>query len=94
MLFVLQGLYDGLYYSSREADTGYAKSSVHEDLVHVLHVIVEGLDEHLSWLDENPRCELAAVFPGILNGCIGIGNVKEKEYEIEKLKASVKEKRS
>jgi hypothetical protein len=81
-----------MYYRSREADTGYAKSSVHEDLVHVLHAIVEGLDEHLSWPDENRRRELAVVFPGILNGCIGVGDVKE--YEIKKLKDSIKEKRS
>jgi hypothetical protein len=81
-----------MYYRSREADTGYVKSSVHEDLVHVLHAIVEGLDEHLSWPDENRRHELARVFPGILNGCIGVGDVKE--YEIKKPKDSIKEKRS
>jgi hypothetical protein len=37
------------------ADTGYAKSSVHEDIVHVLQAIIEGLDEHLTWPDENCR---------------------------------------
>jgi len=92
LFFVLRWLNDGMYYRSRETDTGYAKSSVHEDLVHVLHAIVEGLDAHLSWPDENHRRELALVFPGILNGCIGVGDVKE--YEIEKPKDSIKEKRS
>jgi len=53
---------------------------------------VEGLDEHLSWPDENRRHELARVFPGILNGCIGVGDVKK--YEIKKPKGSIKEKRS
>jgi hypothetical protein len=50
---------------------------------------VEGLDEHLTWSDDNRRCELAAVFPGILSGCIGVGDAKE--YEIKKPKDSVKE---
>jgi hypothetical protein len=36
LFFVLQWLNDGLFYRSREVDTGYAKSSVQEDLVHVL----------------------------------------------------------
>jgi hypothetical protein len=85
-------LNDGLSYRSREADTGYAKSSVHEDLAHVLQAIIEGLDEHLTWPDENHRHELAAVYTGILRGCIGVGDVKE--FEIEKPKDSVKEKRS
>jgi hypothetical protein len=67
---VLGWLNDGLFYRSREADTSYAKSSVHEDLVHVLLAIVEGLNEYLPWSDDNCRCELAVVFPGILSGCI------------------------
>jgi hypothetical protein len=92
LLFVLHWLNDGLFYRSREADTGYAKSSVHEDLVHVLQAIVEGLHEHLTWPDGDCRHELAEVFPGILRGCIGVGDVKE--YEIEKPKNSLKEKLS
>ncbi len=92
LLFVLRWLNDGLFYRSREADNGYAKSSVHEDLVHVLQAIVEGLHEHLTWPDGDHRRELAEVFPGILRGCIGVGDVKE--YEIEKPKNSVKEKLS
>ncbi len=90
LFFVLQWLNDGLFYKTREADTGYAKSSVHEDLVHVLLAIVEGLDEHLTWPDDNRRRELAAVFPGTLNGCIGVGDMKE--YEIEKPTDPVKDK--
>jgi hypothetical protein len=70
VFFVLRWLNDGLFYRSREADPGYAKSCVQEDLVHVLTAIVEGLDEYLSWPDENCRCDLAVVFPGILSCCI------------------------
>jgi len=36
------------FYRSREADTGYTKSSVQRDLVLALHAIEEGLDEHLT----------------------------------------------
>jgi hypothetical protein len=61
-------LNDGLFYRSREAVTGDAKSFVHEDLVHVLQEIIEGLDEHLTWPDDNRRHELATVYPGILRG--------------------------
>jgi hypothetical protein len=32
LLFVLRWLNGGLFYRSREADTGYSKSSVHEDI--------------------------------------------------------------
>jgi hypothetical protein len=85
-------LNDGLFYRSREADTGYSKSSVHEDIVHVLQAIIEGLYEHLTWPDDYCRHELAVVYTGILRGCIGVGYVKE--YEIEKPKDPLKEKRS
>jgi hypothetical protein len=80
------------FYRSREADTGYTKSSVQRDLVLALHAIEEGLDEHLTQPDENHRHELAAVFSEILRGCIRVGDVKE--YEIEKPKDAVKEKGS
>jgi hypothetical protein len=38
--------------------------------VHVLQAIIEGLDEHLTWPDDNFRRELATVFPGILRGAL------------------------
>jgi hypothetical protein len=57
-----------------------------------LQAIIEGLDEHLTWPDEICRHELAAVYTGILRGCIGVGDVKE--LETEKPKDFVKEKRS
>jgi hypothetical protein len=41
-------LNDGLFYCSREAETGWSKTCVPEDLVHVLTTIVEGLDGHLQ----------------------------------------------
>jgi hypothetical protein len=56
----------------------------------VLKALVEGLDDELVWLDENHWQELANIFPGIFNGCIGVGDAKE--YEVEKPKDQVKER--
>ncbi len=53
---------------------------------------MEGLEDQLQWPDENHRAELANVFPGIFNVCIGIADVKE--YQVVKYKDTVKERRS
>jgi hypothetical protein len=37
----------------KEANIGWAKSSVHVNLVHVPTTIVEGHDNNLKWPDEN-----------------------------------------
>jgi hypothetical protein len=58
-------------------------------LEHVLHAIVEGLDDELKWPDVNRRQELANVHPGIFNSCIGVGDVKEFQV----VKDTVKERR-
>jgi hypothetical protein len=92
LFFCLRWLNDGNFHRSREAEAGWGKSSLQEDLVHVLIAIVEGLDDQIQWPDENHRRELANVFPGIFHGCIGVGDVKE--YQIEKPKDRIKEKRS
>ena len=92
LYFCLRWLNDGFFHRSREVETGWCKSSVQEDLVHVLTAIVEGLDDHLTWPDADRRQEFARTFPGILRGCIGVGDVKE--FEIEKPKDSMKERQS
>jgi hypothetical protein len=38
------------------------KSSLQEDLTHVLIAIVEGLDDQIQWPDRNRRRELTNVF--------------------------------
>ncbi len=53
---------------------------------------MEGLDDYLQWPDENWRQELSHIFPRILRGCIGIGDVKE--FQIEKPKDTMKERQS
>jgi hypothetical protein len=52
------------------------------DLEHVLHVIVEGLDDELQWHGVGCRAELAQVYPGIFHGCVGVGDLKE--YQVVK----------
>jgi hypothetical protein len=47
LYFCLRWLNDGLYCQSREAETGWYKPSVQEDLVHLLTAIVEGMDDYL-----------------------------------------------
>ncbi len=60
-----------------------------EDLVHVLVAIIEGLDEHMQWPNEQHREGLANQFTGIFHGCIGIADVKE--YQVVKYKDPVKD---
>jgi hypothetical protein len=70
-------LNDGNFFRTREAETGIGKSTIHEDTVHVLDTIVEGLDDQLQWPDVEKRQDLAAVFPGMFCGCVVVANVKE-----------------
>jgi hypothetical protein len=92
LYFALKWLNDGNFHCTREIETGWSKLSVHRDLEHVLVAIVEGLDDQLSWPNEERRRELADQYPGIFKGCIGIGDVKE--IAIDKPKDLVKERRS
>jgi len=92
LFFCLCWLNDGLHYRSRECETGWGKSSLQVDLVHVLIAIVEGLDDQVQWPDHNRRRELANVFQGVMKGCIGIADVKE--YQIEKPTDKIKERES
>ena len=73
-------------------EAGWSKTSLQRDTVHVLKAIVEGLDDEVVWPDENRRQELANNFPGIFNGCIEVGDVKE--FQVEKPKDRVKERMS
>jgi len=85
-------LNDGNFYRTQEVDIGYGKSSIQEDTVQVLQAIVEGLEDELQWPDAEKRQELGAVFPGMINGCIGVSDVKE--YQVLKDLDTVKERRS
>ena len=82
----------GNFFRTREAEIGYGKSSIHEDTVHVPQAIVEGLDDELQWPDAEKRQELAATYPGMFHGCIGVADVKE--YQVDKYLDPVKERRS
>jgi len=92
LFFALKWLNDGNFHRTREAEFGWSKTSLQRDLEHVLHAIVEGLDDEMKWPDEERRQELANVYPGIFNGCIGVADVKE--YQVVKFKDPIKERRS
>ncbi len=59
-------------------------------MVHVLMAIVEGLEEHMKWPNEQHREELANHFKGIFHVYIGVADVKE--YQLVKFKDPVKER--
>jgi hypothetical protein len=50
IIFCSSWLQDGKFHRSREAEDGWNKSSLQEDLAHVLTTIVEGLDDQIQWL--------------------------------------------
>jgi hypothetical protein len=92
LFLALKWLNDGNFHRTREADFGWSKTSLQRDLEHVLRATVEGLDDELKWPNEQCKQELANVYPGIFNGCIGVGDVKE--YQVVKYKDPMKERRS
>jgi hypothetical protein len=77
LYYCLKWLNDGNFYKTQEADIGYGKSSIQEDIVHILQAIVKGLEAKLQWLDAEKRQQLATAFPGMFSGCIGVADVKE-----------------
>ena len=92
LYFCLKWLNDGNFYRTRETETGWGKSSLQEDTVHVLKAIVDGLDDEIKWPDAERRQELAHVYQGIFKGCVGIADVKE--FQVVKYKDTDKERRS
>ena len=48
LFFCLEWLNEGTFHRTRESRAGWAKSSMHDDLIHVLEAIVEGLDDQLQ----------------------------------------------
>jgi hypothetical protein len=92
LYYCLKWLNDSNFFRTREAEIDLGKSTIHEDTVHVLEAIVEGLDDQFQWPDAEKRQELASVFPGMFHGCVGIADVKE--YQVVKYLDPVKERRS
>jgi hypothetical protein len=50
LFFALKWLNDGNFHRTREAEFRWSKMSLQHDLEHVLHAIVEGLDDEFSGL--------------------------------------------
>jgi hypothetical protein len=57
---------DGTHHHSKEADFGWSKPSLHWDLDHCLHTIIEGLDDHLKWFDKDQWWEFFRVVLGLV----------------------------
>ena len=83
-------LSDDREFKKMEFDTGWSKSSIAEDIPHILLAIIEGLDDEVQWLNDEQRHALATQFDGIFSNCIGIIDVWE--CQINKSKNKLKEK--
>jgi hypothetical protein len=92
LYFCLKWLNDGNFHRTQETETGWGKSSLQEDTVHVLKAIVDGLDNEIQWPDGRRQQELACVYQGIFKGCVGIADVKE--FQVVKYEDANKERRS
>ena len=79
LFFCLKWLNDGNVFRTREAEIGWSKSAIQEDLMHVLMAVIEGLDNQLKWPNaiERRRIIESSRDEVIFRGCIGIGDVKE-----------------
>jgi hypothetical protein len=49
LFYCLEWLNDGAFHRTREFWAGWCKSSMHEAILHVLYVIIEGLDDQLMY---------------------------------------------
>jgi len=63
LYYCLKWLNNGNFFRTREAETGLGKSTIHEDTVHVLEVIVEGLDDKLQWPDAEKETRVSFCLP-------------------------------
>jgi len=62
---------------STEFNTGYSKTSLQEDRVHVLKAINKVLADEVSWPDADERLELSSGFTGIFERVVGILDIME-----------------
>jgi hypothetical protein len=52
IIFIVYCLLHGNFQRTSKTMGGWGKSSLQEDLIHVLMALVEGLDDQLMWPDE------------------------------------------
>jgi len=81
LYFGLDWLHSCPKLKKQEFNSGWAKSSVHEDIPHVLKALVDGLAGYISWPDAATRERWADQSEGIFSGCIGILDITETEIE-------------
>jgi len=80
LVFCLEWFNEGTFYRTRGSQADWSKSSMQEDLLHAMEAIIEGLDEHLQWPDQQQHMEGSAnQCSDIFHGCIGIAD--DREYD-------------
>jgi hypothetical protein len=77
LFWCLRWLCSGECFRQEEFAAGWGKSSLHEDLPHVLGAIIEGLDFCIKWPNAAQRHRLANQHKGIFQGCVGVMDVTE-----------------
>ena len=88
LYFALDWLANGTEFRQEEFYYKYAKSSLHEDLPHVLKAIIDGLDDFLRWPTAQERLVLATHYEGIFKNCVGLGDISETLIEKSKDKTT------
>ncbi|KAJ1416680.1 hypothetical protein B484DRAFT_401099 [Ochromonadaceae sp. CCMP2298] len=77
---VQTGIFIRECFRQEEFYANWGKSSLNQNLPHVLTAIVEGLDFCLEWPDVAKRAQLANKHPCIYNGCVVIMDITEGDY--------------
>ncbi len=77
LFYSLQWLVTGKPFRVAQFDTGWAKTSLNDDLRHVLKSVIRGLNHFVQWPDEEKRHRIANETNGIMKGCIGIMDCSE-----------------
>jgi hypothetical protein len=72
LFYALRWLSTGESFREEEFQYQYSKTSLNDDLRHVLHCVIEGLDNCVVWPDANERAKIAKETTGIMENCVGV----------------------
>jgi len=81
LFFTLEWLHCGIEMRKQEFQSGWSKTSLNEDIPHVLKAISSGLNGYISWPNTQVREVWANQHQGIFSGCIGILDIMETEIQ-------------
>ena len=77
LFYCLDWLANGGTMMQFEFKSGWSKSSMNEDIPHILLCIIEGLDDEIKWPDTEERTMLANLNNLVFKNCIGIADIME-----------------